>query len=1485
MKTRKMCIVRVLSGMFVAFFVASCSSDQGVTLRSGETSSVEKAQVVGTTVQEATDPDAEEINAVNRWYTPDTDHGSLADARASHRPGMQQSSIATLRTELATAMAMDSDGMLTDIARDTGYQADGDTEETVTDEQRYQRGRYVYANQPALDKVGTAFAYIRDANQPSPQALGTAFASDTLQDGTSDGLNLGRGSNISVITNTRFDPTHPSFDSSESNAQYDTLTRFLLGIEGDDINTIADVIDLFFANDRGELVQVYNTDFDSGVRAYVTIPVPALNDGTNVVAFDTISRNDFDGNADIRNALLTFMQGLLGGNRAMSPPTTIGVSLNINNDDYIELTGFDNNQDYNHIGRMYGVTSNIVSYQIVADPTGTSFQDDDNDDISGLTLANDAQMGLLALINGRRNLEGISTFADLKIATHGIAPEARLRVFSSFTANNSRFNGTDLIYRARGIDVARDRDDDGELIADDDRNIVLVQNNIVHADRSEAATQDNINDVVGVGSATMIDDDYKDIYDALKLGVADTNMQDIYVFAAADARGTQKDAGLLASIAGAQEDSGDGSLTRLFAEYSLVVAAVEADADAYCGSVVAAFCITAPGTYTYRGRGSDNTYGGGDDTLETIGTPTSNAAASLVAGGLAVLMNVFGDQITSQELVSRVLSTAAKRFDLDGTPGNDYTASDGSANTERYGVGMLDLECASRPNTTASSCRRVCAGDTPFENSARNRCVPMCAAGEGSSASSGGFCIAAGDATPAQCANAMRVRLAGGTCAAMCGDNNAPTSSTDRQCIAATTACMNGADGYNSGTNTCVDAANVRSAAECAVFTGGKNVYRPSMGCVTADACRGNNRERAVDSQNECVNATADACFQDDGFGFDSNAMTCVTAAAGTCSGRYEFDMAVMRCVASFACPQSGMTGTIVNSTGNGCVANCPANEGLSAMSGAGRRCIAAASATAAQCGNAGQVRLAGTGCVMASACRTGNRAVNQNECVAASPRTCSADGGQVLLANMGCVTPSACRGSMGAVNANECVTASAQTCFNDEGRGFSSSSCQTATAMNCMAGGFGFDGTNTRCVILDTRTGIPSLGLTGITDEATAKALFTTTPSTFADDAAVAAATDTVKIRNEYQNQPSLDIVGAADAYARNADSSTISTHGLNLGQGSQISVITNNRFDPTHPEFSSSDSDASYDTLTRFVLVPASGQTNRLILNTVIPLFFDNDSDELVQVYSEGLTSGQAYLSIPVPALNTMAFEDISRNNFDANGGAAIRTAFQTFIQSIMGGDRVTVQPNPVPVTVSFDAGQGYYIEINGGGTSGDNINLTRSGSLVPNRAYNHIGRVYGDASNIASYQIVATSSTEFQIDNGNLSSSGNGITAIAEASDADMGLLALINGLLDPSRSDTAAKLAANTHGIAPLAYLHVLTSFKAGQTNFNGTDLIYRARGIDVGRDRDGDGNLIADDDRNIVLIQNTIAVTSRGFDVELTQPILNAFAPTTYRKPL
>ena len=226
-------------------------------------------------------------------------------------------------------------------------------------------------------------------------------------------------------------------------------------------------------------------------------------------------------------------------------------------------------------------------------------------------------------------MTGLSTFGDLKIATHGIAPEARLKVFSTPVVGNTNASALDLIYRARDINVLEGTvsGTNVTLAVDMSRNIVLLQNNIAHASRTEAATQANIDDVVGIGSATDIDDDYKDVYNALKLGVADTNMQDIYVFAAADSRTTDNDPGLLASLAGVQESG-----NRLIADYSLIVTAAETAANAYCGSVVADICITAPGSYAYRSKGSDNAYGGTDDGLTTIATATSNAAASLVAG-------------------------------------------------------------------------------------------------------------------------------------------------------------------------------------------------------------------------------------------------------------------------------------------------------------------------------------------------------------------------------------------------------------------------------------------------------------------------------------------------------------------------------------------------------------------------------------------------------------------------------------------------------------------------------------------------------------------------------------------------------------------------------------------------------------------------------------------------------------------------------------
>ena len=85
----------------------------------------------------------------------------------------------------------------------------------------------------------------------------------------------------------------------------------------------------------------------------------------------------------------------------------------------------------------------------------------------------------------------------------------------------------------------------------------------------------------------------------MKLGVADTAMQDIYVFAAADGRTTKNDPGLLASLAAAQESG-----NRLIDDYSVVVVAAGSGTRTPCGSVVAAFCIAAPGGYKYIDNGS-----------------------------------------------------------------------------------------------------------------------------------------------------------------------------------------------------------------------------------------------------------------------------------------------------------------------------------------------------------------------------------------------------------------------------------------------------------------------------------------------------------------------------------------------------------------------------------------------------------------------------------------------------------------------------------------------------------------------------------------------------------------------------------------------------------------------------------------------------------------------------------------------------------------
>ena len=106
-----------------------------------------------------------------------------------------------------------------------------------------------------------------------------------------------------------------------------------------------------------------------------------------------------------------------------------------------------------------------------------------------------------------------------------------------------------------------------------------------------------------------------------------------------------------------------------------------------CGSNadVQSICIAAPGEYTFRARPSSGVY------ATSLTTATSaNAAASLVAGGLALLESIFPTERTTR-LIDRLLMTASKKFNLDDSSGvSEYRIN-------KHGQGLMDLACAVRP--------------------------------------------------------------------------------------------------------------------------------------------------------------------------------------------------------------------------------------------------------------------------------------------------------------------------------------------------------------------------------------------------------------------------------------------------------------------------------------------------------------------------------------------------------------------------------------------------------------------------------------------------------------------------------------------------------------------------------------------------------------------------------------------------------------------
>ena len=147
------------------------------------------------------------------------------------------------------------------------------------------------------------------------------------------------------------------------------------------------------------------------------------------------------------------------------------------------------------------------------------------------------------------------------------------------------------------------------------------------------------------------------------------------MFAALDGR--TLDPGLLASL----------SLSRNGAslyEYSIIVVALPEADQTPCGtgSRLQPICIAAPGEYKYRNRHS--TTGVYATTLSTA--TSANAAASLVAGGLALLESIFPRQKKPQRLIDRLLKTASKNYDLNNDGTNDYTRTETRARA--HGLGM-----------------------------------------------------------------------------------------------------------------------------------------------------------------------------------------------------------------------------------------------------------------------------------------------------------------------------------------------------------------------------------------------------------------------------------------------------------------------------------------------------------------------------------------------------------------------------------------------------------------------------------------------------------------------------------------------------------------------------------------------------------------------------------------------------------------------------